>query len=199
MKKSVISEINEIKKMMGLLTEEEIAYDLPIQRIGDDDFYYQVRAANGKQIVLSGDKNGQNMRPILYDVKGYHPDMGNFDVLILRLSEVEGDVSSMTSSLGSIMNNLSNDKKIKKKLSTQTGPKRTTLGLEGRVKPDTYKWAIVKLATPSEYLSGDYLKVKIDDGKVRRALKQLASSNGRSATIDVGKGLKLYLTKNREL
>ena len=188
--------ISRIKQMMGLLTEEEIAYDLPIQRIGDDDFYYQVRAANGKQIVLSGDKNGQQMRPILYDVKGSHPDVGNFDVLILRLSAVEGEVSSM---LSSIMNNLPNDKRIKKKLPTQTGHKRTMLGLEGKIKADTYKWTLVKMATPSEHLSGDYLKVKIDDSKVRSALKQLASSNGRSATIDVGEGLKLYLTKNREL
>ena len=191
--------ISRIKQMMGLLTEEEIAYDLPIQRIGDDDFYYQVRAANGKQIVLSGDKNGQQLRPIIYDVKGYHPDMGNFDVLMTRLSAVEGEVSSMLSSLSPIMNNLANDKRIKKKLPTQTGPKRTMQGLEGRVKPDTYKWTLVKMATPSEHLSGDYLKVKIDDSKVRSALKQLASSNGRSATIDVGEGLKLYLTKNREL
>jgi len=204
MKKAVLTEINEIKKMMGFLSEEETTYDLPISRIGDDDFNYRAWATNGKQIVLSGDKDGQQIRPIIYDVKGYHSKLGSFDVLIRSLSTKSGEGKSfggaIGNAIGSMIDNLPNNEKIKKKLPAgDSKPKRKMFGLEGTFKPDTLLWQGLKRMIDDEYLSGDYLKVNISDSQVRGALKQLASSNGRSASIDAGQGVKLSLTKNREL
>lgn len=71
--------------------------------------------------------------------------------------------------------------------------------MEGKVKPDSFKWQLTKRVIPSRYLSGDYLKIKVRPSQIRDMLKMLASRGGRNANMKVDNNVELYFTKNREL
>jgi len=169
MKKTVISEINEIKKMMKLINEEETENPcLPIDNIRNGRFNYHIveKARGPSQLLLTGSLDGKRITPIVYDVTGYHPVMGNFDVIIGWAHAQKGYKGG---------------------------------DLRAAVKPDSWKWPGVSLAIPSENLDEDgFLLIHAYPAKVKEMLRTLASNGGRNATMEFDYGVKLHLTKNRE-